>query len=168
MALTPRERYERHKDYVAEWHRTHTAERKEHRRRWAERNPEAHRTYRQQGMRRHYSSRRARGMEQLRDFRRRDGLKEYVLQFYGSGTLACLTCGCADPDVLTIDHVNNDGAEHRKTMKSSGRDFYRWLKKNGMPSGFQTLCMNCNWKKHVLHARACAKERKMGQQKELF
>ncbi len=45
---------------------------------------------------------------------------------------------------LTIDHINNDGAAHRKEIGEGGTNFYRWLRKNNYPLGFRTLCWNCN------------------------
>lgn len=47
-------------------------------------------------------------------------------------------------EFLTIDHIDGNGAEHRRTLKRGGITFYRWLINNGFPSGFQTLCYNCN------------------------
>lgn len=71
-----------------------------------------------------------------------------VLTHYGNGELKCLHCGIADIDVLCIDHINGDGKEHRRTVPG-GFYLYRWLKKNGFPKGYQTLCMNCNLKKAI-------------------
>lgn len=62
----------------------------------------------------------------------------------------CACCGESIEQFLSIDHVNNDGAQHRKQMNPNsegngkGTSIYGWLKKNNYPSGFQTLCMNCN------------------------
>lgn len=76
----------------------------------------------------------------------RQKLKREVFEVYG------LTCACCDePNMafLTIDHVNNDGAAHRKELGcSSGAKFYYWLKTNNWPRGFQTLCFNCNLGKY--------------------
>jgi hypothetical protein len=55
----------------------------------------------------------------------------------------CECCGETEPKFLTIDHINNDGAEHRKQIRSAV-SLYRWLCMNGFPEGFQTLCYNCN------------------------
>ena len=79
-------------------------------------------------------------------------LKRDVLTHYGpNGVLGCSWdgCGISDIDVLTLDHVRDDGAQHRKQV-ASGSALYRWLKKNGYPSGFQTLCMNHQWKKEMI------------------
>jgi len=72
-------------------------------------------------------------------------LRREVLLAYGN---VCACCGEKEEIFLAIDHVNNDGAEHRRELRGvSSAFFYRWLKKNGFPPGFQTLCHNCNWAK---------------------
>lgn len=65
----------------------------------------------------------------------------------------CPHCRIDDLDVLTIDHVNNDGAAHRKEQ-GTGSALYVWLKRNNYPEGYQVLCCNCNMKKEVLRRRA--------------
>jgi hypothetical protein len=46
-------------------------------------------------------------------------------------------------------NVENDGAKHRR-LTGNGHRLYGWLRKNGFPQeGFQLLCANCNWLKHV-------------------
>ena len=42
--------------------------------------------------------------------------------------------------------LNNDGNIMRLVHGHSGK-FYAWLKRNNYPSGFQILCMNCQWGK---------------------
>ncbi len=66
----------------------------------------------------------------------------------------CACCGDSHLEFLCVDHIYEDGAEHRKKLfgKSAGgagTKFYRWLKVNGFPSGFQLLCWNCNSSKHI-------------------
>jgi len=46
---------------------------------------------------------------------------------------------------LTLDHINGDGSQHRKTIPASY--FYRWVIKNDYPKTLQILCWNCNWAK---------------------
>lgn len=85
-------------------------------------------------------------------------LKEDVINHYG-GKCAC----CAETILvfLCIDHVNEDGAEHRRSIYpqrpwggrgngASGTKMYGWLKSHGYPEGFQVLCFNCNSAKHIL------------------
>jgi hypothetical protein len=65
------------------------------------------------------------------------GHRDTVADHYGR-TCAC----CGSTDRLTIDHVNGDGRERRLVI-GPGR-LYRWLVRNGLPAGFQTLCFPCN------------------------
>lgn len=69
--------------------------------------------------------------------------RDAVFSHYGR---ACACCG--ETRNLTIDHVNGDGAEHRRKLygdpnQGSSR-FYIWLIKQGFPAGVQTLCDRCN------------------------
>lgn len=70
-------------------------------------------------------------------------LKDTVFNAYGG--YFCKCCGETIPQFLSIDHMNNDGAAHRKKI---GGELYRWLIKNNFPKDFQVLCMNCQWGKH--------------------
>lgn len=76
-----------------------------------------------------------------------------VLTHYGNGKLSCVKCGFDDIRVLSIDHINGDGAKHRRLIlgasRTGGSQLYHWLKKNNYPQGYQTLCMNCQWIKRV-------------------
>ncbi len=69
-------------------------------------------------------------------------LKDKVFAAYGG--YVCTCCGEVEKNFLQIDHIENNGAEHRKEI---GTSLYKWLKKNGFPPGFQVLCANCNWGK---------------------
>lgn len=70
-------------------------------------------------------------------------LKQEVLSAYG---LVCKHCGFDNVLALTIDHIDNDGKIERKEKGRhfSGEKFYRDLKQRAFPSGYQTLCFNCN------------------------
>ena len=76
-------------------------------------------------------------------------LKNLCYEAYGGHRCAC--CGETEQMFLTIDHMNNDGAEHRRQVvglkRGGGKKIYSWLIANNFPSGFQILCMNCNWGK---------------------
>jgi len=99
--------------------------------------------------------------EELAAFRKKESsktkrlisiLKEEVYAAYGGYKCSC--CGETEPMFLTVDHINNDGASHRKSLSPNGHSvgsarIYRWLKNNGYPEGFQILCMNCQFgRKH--------------------
>lgn len=77
---------------------------------------------------------------------RRLVVRDEVYNAYGG--YICKCCGETERLFLSIDHINNDGAEHRRREKlQTGEQLYRWLKRNGYPDGFQVLCMNCQWGK---------------------
>lgn len=69
--------------------------------------------------------------------------KKEAIAAYGG---ACTCCGERLEELLSIDHVYNDGAEHRRQSGvGTGAPFYHWLKKQGFPKDrFQLLCFNCN------------------------
>ena len=76
---------------------------------------------------------------------------QLVFDHYGR---SCACCGETIPLLLTIDHINNDGAKHRRQLSGSrtgkvGAWFYKWLVDNGLPPVYQTLCWNCNMGKHI-------------------
>jgi hypothetical protein len=99
----------------------------------------------------------------INDLRRRN--KEEVLTHYGEhGKLKCCWehCNVCDLDMLSLDHIHDDGAEHRRklgkkvrgTYQFGGKDIYVWVKTHGFPEGFQTLCMNHQQKKQIVKSRA--------------
>lgn len=96
------------------------------------------------------SSRRARiwrskNIDKHRGYVKKNRIKTklQVIQYY-SPELKCIRCGFNNIKALSIDHINGDGRKHRELV-GEGSTFYRWLKNNSFPSGFQVLCMNCNW-----------------------
>lgn len=103
---------------------------------------EAKRERRREAARAHRAANRARANERARDERAR--LRREAFDHYG---WACACCGEDGPEFLTIDHINNDGANHRAAIGNAS--IPRWLKKNGFPEGFQTLCFNCNCAKGI-------------------
>lgn len=72
--------------------------------------------------------------------------KARVIEAYG-GKCAC--CGETVIPFLTIDHIANNGAEHRREIGGSS-SIYWWLVNQGFPEGFQVLCWNCNAAKHLV------------------
>lgn len=84
--------------------------------------------------------------------------KEQVFDMLGT---ECACCGEADKRFLTLDHVNNDGADHRRELGggkgSGGPDkVWRWLAKNPEASDrFQILCYNCNCAKQYTGLGVC-------------
>ena len=74
-------------------------------------------------------------------------LKVDVMTHYGKGECACVICSENRLDCLSIDHIEGGGNKHRKTTLRSTGSFYKWLKTNDYPEGYQTLCMNCQFAK---------------------
>lgn len=77
-----------------------------------------------------------------------DQLVNQVLDAYGG---KCSRCGETDRDVLVVDHINGGGNEHRREIGEG--NLYRWLRRNGFPSGFTILCANDHLRKHRRSAR---------------
>lgn len=72
-----------------------------------------------------------------------------VLKLYG---LKCAYCGEDRYELLTVDHINNDGAKHRKTKEYKRLNvggMYGYLAKSEFrPDLYQILCHNCNSAKY--------------------
>ena len=59
--------------------------------------------------------------------------------------MACVKCGFSDIRSLSIDHINGRGNRQRQGKLRTSASFYAWLKAQGYPVGYQTLCMNCQF-----------------------
>ncbi len=75
-------------------------------------------------------------------------LRLEVFRHYCGGEPHCQCPGCDTTyiEFLQLDHVNGDGAAHRKEnhLGTGGPRLWRWVRANGYPEGFQVLCRNCN------------------------
>jgi hypothetical protein len=78
----------------------------------------------------------------------RQRTKRKVFDHYGA---VCACCGESNEIFLTLDHVNNDGAAHRRSINAprnpnSTDKVWRWLVITEFAEGdkFQILCYNCN------------------------
>ena len=69
--------------------------------------------------------------------------KKAVFENYGK---KCSCCGESNLLFLSIDHINGGGTKHRKRIREK---ITTWLYRNNFPKGYQTLCFNCNWGKHI-------------------
>lgn len=74
--------------------------------------------------------------------------KEQVFAAYGGFRCSC--CGETEPTMLTIDHMQEDGADFRRRNRGQrwSYNFYQWIIRNGFPADLQVLCYNCNLSKH--------------------
>jgi hypothetical protein len=83
-----------------------------------------------------------------REAQRYKAMREKVLIMYGR---ACNCCGSGVEKYLQLDHINNDGAEHRKEVLSveRGGSFWAWASRNYHPEILQLLCANCHQAKTI-------------------
>jgi len=112
-------------------------------------------------MRQRLKDPRVRTQNCLRRKERQIRLRKAIIEGYG-GKCAC--CGLTVPEFLTLDHIHNDGAEHRKRdgYKAAGHHLYTRLVREGFPKGqFQLLCWNCNCAKSIFNLDECPHKRKV-------
>lgn len=81
----------------------------------------------------------------LRAQKYRQTRKDIVLNYYGN---VCACCKETEKTFLCIDHIKNDGGDHRR-LDTSACNIVNWLIKHKFPKGFQTLCHNCNFAKRL-------------------
>ncbi len=70
--------------------------------------------------------------------------KETIIAYGGK----CALCGESNQEFLSIDHINKDGAQHRRSLGYIGKDttsFRSYLRRLGWPKdNYRLLCLNCN------------------------
>lgn len=130
---------EYHKKYrqtekYKKWHRIWAKE-------WRRKNPEKSKAIWQRSHKKNYESYKIRHNKYLRDYTKR--LRIELIDKYGG---KCNCCGEKNIGFLSIDHINGDGVNHRKTFHGSTRELYRDLARKGNSKNYQIqiLCFNCN------------------------
>jgi hypothetical protein len=119
--------------YLKEWRLKHLERERSRSKQWRRDNPRLVK-----------AQKRRRYERQKLDLRRENQeAKAEVLRHYGDTKCRC--CGETATEFLTINHVNGGGTRHRNEAKLRGSSFYKWLVKHGFPSGYDVLCMNCNF-----------------------
>lgn len=110
---------------------TDCANRAKSNRRYSELNPE--------------SRQRRREWEAAKHQERSARYRSQVFAAYGG---RCQCCGETEQAFLQLDHIDRDGADHRRNVigrrEGAGYWFYAWVVRNNFPSGLQILCANCN------------------------
>lgn len=86
-----------------------------------------------------------------RSLARRHRDTKRIFDHYGT---RCICCGESERAFLTLDHVHGGGHAHRKARGPGG--IYRDVIRDGFPSTYQILCMNCNWAKR--YGKPCPHE----------
>jgi hypothetical protein len=83
---------------------------------------------------------------------------EVFSHYCGGGAPRCQCKGCTVTFIgfLELDHINGDGAKHRKdnNLGTGGPRLWSDCRKKGYPEGFQVLCSNCNGSKGT--GKTCA------------
>jgi hypothetical protein len=69
--------------------------------------------------------------------------------YSGGGEIKCVCCGESRLEFLGLDHINNDGAAHRRSMgihgRAGGTHFYTQLRLTGYTyRDLVVACFNCN------------------------
>lgn len=87
----------------------------------------------------------------------REKVREKCLAYYGG---KCVCCGETKKEFLTFDHINNDGAKHRKQYKGAVA-LTTWLAAHDFNRAsefqIQILCANCNHAKAYYGGCSCFK-----------
>jgi len=110
--------------------------------RWYEKHKAEARRHKSEAMRRYRAENPAKHRAQSREAKRK--LKNAVFDLYGR---KCVCCGFADQRALTLDHINNNGAEERRELGERG--VYRRALNNYLPLEYRVLCMNCQFIKRI-------------------
>lgn len=105
-------------------------------RRWRKRNPEKQRAaslkWRKENPEKALQSRRASYLK----------FKKQVFDAYGN---RCACCGESNLKFLTLDHVQNQGATHRRSLKQGTYYVFKSVIEAGFPKDlYRLLCWNCN------------------------
>lgn len=79
-------------------------------------------------------------------------LKLETFTTYSNGSPICTLCNEDDFDVLSLDHINGGGGQERKRLNGSYA-LFRKLRREGFPTGYRILCMNCNMKEYKIRMR---------------
>ncbi len=128
--------------WARKWKNNHKETTRAYSTKWKKEHPREAKEYQKE-----YRSRpEVRKRDNLAFKRRRAKIRNMVIQHYGG---RCICCGETEPLFLSLDHINNDGASHRKKIGVfGGAEFYEWVLKNKFPARLQILCHNCNIGKH--------------------
>jgi hypothetical protein len=68
-----------------------------------------------------------------------------ALMHYSNGDIRCICCGERNIEFLGLDHIKDDGAEHRRQIGQVRHTIYSWLRKTGYTyADLVVACHNCN------------------------
>ena len=151
LKLYAKRYYEEHKEEKRKYNQSHVEERKKYYQTHKEKYKEYSRKQRLQNKDKISAQRRTRYL--LRDNHtdnynkeRLKKIRRQVISYYSNSKNECACCGEKIFEFLCIDHINGNGAKHRKE-DGTASNICVWLIKHNYPKGFQVLCRNCNWGK---------------------
>lgn len=83
--------------------------------------------------------------------RTREHWRKLRIEIFDHYGWICKCCGETIKEFLSLDHIDDDGYLDKNPNgdKKSGKELYLLVKKQGFPTKYQTLCMNCNWGKKL-------------------
>jgi hypothetical protein len=78
--------------------------------------------------------------------------KARSLHIIGGGNVRCRCCGEREIDLLTIDHIEGGGTQHRRELGARGVSIHQWIRANREEAKrrLQPLCYNCHIGKDAL------------------
>jgi hypothetical protein len=76
-------------------------------------------------------------------------VSERVAVFNALGGVKCVRCNITEIKFLTVQHINNDGKEHR--IHFNPRGLYRDILLNSDKSKYEVLCICCNKEDYLKH-----------------
>ena len=132
---------ENHKKELHDYKKAYNDSHKEQNRDYGKAYHESHLEQERAYVSRHYKENKEKQNLRSKLFARKQSAKwkKELMKHYGN---KCACCGEIDPMFLAVDHIDNNGAQHRKEI--GGVRIYKWLIENNFPPGFQILCHNCN------------------------
>jgi hypothetical protein len=69
-------------------------------------------------------------------------IRTEIFEAYGGPICNC--CGETEIEFLQLDHIDNNGGNHRKSYGNNKYKLYADIRKEGYPPKYQILCANCN------------------------
>lgn len=144
------EKRRKQREYMREWSARNRGKTREWARKHKKEAKAKYRAYRQEHQGEIAVWRRKHYLQDISRIKRHNAMfakvvKMISLRIYSDGTMCCARCGERDTRFLTLDHLHNDGYEHRKHSKYAHMGI--WAMHNNWPPIFQVLCYNCNCSK---------------------
>jgi hypothetical protein len=141
--LTTEEKLLKKKEHAKRWYLLNREKTIARAAQWKKDNPEQFKKSNLKSTLKYHQKNKAKVRNDTNKWRRNKNQKyrNIALQHYGH---KCSCCNENRNEFLCFDHINGDGAKHRKEINGKYLGMGHWLVKNNFPDGFQCLCHNCN------------------------